>query len=83
MIKKNLVIYYPSFERGGVEENIKNLINNFSEKIIYKLFIHYCNFGNDNIIPEELQPICLSKPSDFSVFDSLENQIALLKLPTL
>ena len=33
MIKKNLVIYYPSFERGGVEENIKNLINNFSKKI--------------------------------------------------
>ena len=33
MIKKNLVIYYPSFERGGVEENIKNLINNFSAKI--------------------------------------------------
>tara|TARA_B100001057_G_scaffold497994_1_gene603702 strand:+ start:512 stop:1630 length:1119 start_codon:yes stop_codon:yes gene_type:complete len=33
VIKKNLVIYYPSFERGGVEENIKNLINNFSKKI--------------------------------------------------
>ncbi len=33
MIKKNLVIYYPSFERGGVEENIKNLINNFTNKI--------------------------------------------------
>tara|TARA_B100001175_G_scaffold296818_1_gene286047 strand:- start:7 stop:1125 length:1119 start_codon:yes stop_codon:yes gene_type:complete len=33
VIKKNLVIYYPSFERGGVEENIKNLINNFTNKI--------------------------------------------------
>ena len=33
MKKKNLLIFYPSFERGGVEENIKNLINNFSEKI--------------------------------------------------
>jgi len=30
--KKNLLIYYPSFERGGVEENLKNLINTFSTK---------------------------------------------------
>ena len=28
---KNLVIYYPSFERGGVEKIIKNLINYFSK----------------------------------------------------
>lgn len=33
IIKKNLIILYPSFERGGVEENIKNLINNFSGRI--------------------------------------------------
>ncbi len=33
MKKKNLLIFYSSFERGGVEENIKNLVNNFSEKI--------------------------------------------------
>ena len=33
MKKKNLIIYYPSFERGGVEENLKNLINTFSPNI--------------------------------------------------
>ncbi len=33
MKKKNFLIFYPSFERGGVEENIKNLINNFSKNI--------------------------------------------------
>ena len=33
MIKKNLILYYPSFERGGVEENLKNLINNFSNEL--------------------------------------------------
>ncbi len=33
MTKKKLLIYYPSFERGGVEENLKNLINTFSSKV--------------------------------------------------
>ena len=53
--------------------------NDFSEKIIYKIFIHYCNFGNEIAIPEELQAICLSKPNDFSIFDSLDQQIEMLK----
>ena len=34
IIKKNLIILYPSSERGGVEENIKNLINNFCKKTL-------------------------------------------------
>ena len=37
MNKKNLVIYYPSFEKGGVEENLKNLVKYFSNK--FNIFI--------------------------------------------
>ena len=32
-MKKNLIIFYPSFERGGVTVNLKNLINNFDKNI--------------------------------------------------
>ena len=27
-MKKNLILFYPSFERGGVEKILKNLITN-------------------------------------------------------
>lgn len=37
MKKKNLIIYYPSFERGGVERNLTNLINNFDRNIYVHL----------------------------------------------
>jgi len=37
VIKKNLILYYPSFEKGGVEENIKNLINNLHNN--FKIFL--------------------------------------------
>lgn len=36
---KNLVIYYPSFERGGVEKIIINLINFFSKNYNIKIFL--------------------------------------------
>ena len=31
MKEKNIIIFYPSFERGGVEQNLINLINNFDK----------------------------------------------------
>ena len=35
---KNLVIFYPSFESGGVEKIIENLISYFSTKKIIIFF---------------------------------------------
>ena len=49
MKKKNLIIYYPSFERGGVEHNLINLINNF-DKNIYVHLISTINEDNSKKI---------------------------------
>ena len=46
---KNLIIFYPSFERGGVEMIIKNLINYISKKNI-KIYLITLNSKNINII---------------------------------
>ena len=46
------------------------LSNNFSKKTIYRAFIHYCKFGTLFPVPENLQAVCMTKPEDFSLFDS-------------
>ncbi len=43
---KNLIIFYPSFERGGVEKIIINLINYFSK---FKLRIYLITEKNNNL----------------------------------
>ena len=55
------------------------LTNTFSKKTIYRAFIHYCQFGKLFPIPENLQAVCMSKPEDFSLFDSLSRQIKKLE----
>ena len=55
------------------------LSSSFSKKTIYQTFIHYCNFGTLFPIPENIQPLCMSKPDDFSLFDSLHTQITKLE----
>ena len=46
---KNLIIFYPSFERGGVEMIIKNLINFLSKKNI-KIYLITSNSNNAKTI---------------------------------
>jgi hypothetical protein len=55
------------------------LSSQFSETTIYRAIIHYCQFGTTLPIPENLTPVCLSKPEDFSLLDSLKLQIKKLK----
>ena len=49
---KNLIIYYPSFESGGVEKIIKNLIRFFISKGI-KIFLITSNKQNLKIIKKK------------------------------
>lgn len=55
------------------------LSNQFSEKTVYQAIIHYCQFGNSIPIPENLLPVCLSKPEGFSLFDPIKTQIKKLR----
>ena len=51
----------------------------YSEETIYLAFINFCNFNNAIPIPNNLQPICKSKPDEFDKYDSVEEQIRKLK----
>ena len=53
----------------------------FSEEIIYKAFIYFCNFSNQLPIDDELKGLCLDKPQNFDssksmreIIDSLKNE---------
>ena len=55
------------------------LSNTFSKKTIYRAFIHYCKFGTLFPVPDAIQAVCMTKPEDFSLFDSLSTQIKTLE----
>ena len=55
------------------------LSNTFSKKTIYRAIIHYCKFGTVFPTPENLQAICLTKPENISLFDSLSKQIETIE----
>ena len=70
---KNLVIYYPSFERGGVEKIIKNLINYFSK---FNLNIYLISEQTKNLkILKKKKNIFLIHPSK-RYFKFLPNRYA-------
>ena len=57
-----------------------SLASSFSKRTVYRAIIHYCQFGTLFPVPENLQAICLQKPDDFSLLDSLETQIKKLEI---
>ena len=52
----------------------------YSENIIYKTFIYYCQFLTNLPIDDELRAICNEKPKDLDSNMSLEEQIKILRL---
>ena len=55
------------------------LLNEFSEETIYRAFIVYCKFNSNIVIDPDLQAVCLEKPEDFNVSDSIAEKIEKLK----
>ena len=77
-----------SYSKSGLfysNINTKNkypsIINQFSEKTIYMAFIYFCKFKSLIPIPEDLLPICTSKPETglINPNDSLDRMIQKLK----
>ena len=77
-----------SYSKGGLfysDINTKNkypaIVNEFSEKTIYMSFIYFCKFKSLIPIPEDLLPICTSKPETglINPNDSLDRIIQKLK----
>lgn len=55
------------------------LLDEFSEETIFRAFIVYCKFNSSIAIEENLRAVCLEKPADFNVRDSIEEKIEKLK----
>ena len=51
----------------------------FSEELVYKAFIYFCNFANLLPIDEELKGLCLDKPIEFDNTKQLKEIIDSLK----
>jgi len=51
----------------------------FSEEIIYRAFIIFCKYNSTIPVSEELRAVCMEKPKEFDIEDSIENKIILLK----
>ncbi len=73
MKSKNLIIYYPSFERGGVEENIKNLINNFDNKLNIHLISSISSKNGKKIFKKKCKIYNVKKSKFLSFFPSRIN----------
>ena len=55
--------------------------NSFSEELVYKAFIYFCNFSNQIPIDDELKGLCMDKPQNYDpnksmkeIIDSLKNE---------
>ena len=73
---KNAKILYDSNNTNLESLEIKH---DFSEEIIYKAFIHYCNFENNLPIDDELKNVCLNKPSVYEYNLNIKEKIDLFK----
>lgn len=51
----------------------------FSEELVYKAFIYFCNFNNQIPLDDELRGLCLDKPAQFDNSKSINEIIAALK----
>ena len=51
----------------------------FDEETIYRAFIVYCKYNSEIPISEELRAICMDKPDDFDVSESIKDKIKRLK----
>ena len=67
------------FDPTNTKTKIPDLSNEFSEETIYKAFIVYCKYNTNIPISDELRAICMEKPSDFDIKDSIEEKIRKLK----
>ena len=77
-----------SYSKGGIfysDINTKNhypaITNEFSEETIYLAFIFYCKFKSTMLIPQDLLPLCTSKPDQglINPSDSVDRMIEKLK----
>ena len=67
------------YDNTNTNLEIAKIELDFSEEIIYKAFIYYCNFENNIPIDDELKSVCMNKPSNYDTNIHIKEKIELLK----
>jgi hypothetical protein len=76
----DLLTYAPQlYNQEKKKKKIISQTTSFSEDLVYKAFIYFCNFANLLPIDEELKGLCLDKPSNFDSTKQLREMIESLK----
>ena len=76
----DLLTYAPQlYNQENTKQKIISQTLSFSEDLVYKAFIYFCNFANLLPIDEELKGLCLDKPAEFDNNKQLKEIIESLK----
>ena len=67
------------FDPTDTKRKFPELSDEFSEETIYRAFIVYCKYNSDIPVSEELRAVCMDKPDDFDIKDSIDEKIRKLK----
>jgi len=67
------------FDPTDTKRKFPELSDEFSEETIYQAFIVYCKYNSDIPVSEELRAVCMDKPDDFDIKDSIDEKIRKLK----
>jgi uncharacterized ubiquitin-like protein YukD len=76
----DLLTYAPQlYNQENTKQKIISQTASFSEELVYKAFIYFCNFANLLPIDDELKGLCLDKPTQFDNNKQLKEIIESLK----
>jgi hypothetical protein len=76
----DILTYAPQlYNQENTKQKIISQTTSFSEDLVYKAFIYFCNFANLLPIDEELKGLCLDKPTNFDSNKQLKEIIESLK----
>ena len=63
----------------NTQQKIITQNKSFSEELVYKAFIYFCNFSNQIPIDDELKGLCMDKPQNYDPSKSIKEIIESLK----
>jgi hypothetical protein len=76
----DLLTYAPQlYDPRNTKKKLTDYQVAFSEELVYKAFIHFCNFNNQIPLDDELRGLCLDKPAQFDNTKSINEIISSLK----
>ena len=67
------------YDSNNTKLELPKIEHDFSEELIYKAFIYYCNFENNIPIDDELKNVCMNKPTRYDNNLLIKEKIELLK----